>query len=259
MENPAGGIKRPDPQIRRPRRFSEISPPSPKFGFEIFRQNVRPSPKSSFRIFTRPDDFFRNRPDVGKIQFSDFRPARRVFRKSPRPQQISFSGISTGPGFSREWTSCLQNRLSEIPRRPRYFQKTSPRSDLRQNPVDRDPAGTQRSRHPPRNTCATRSTSIRHTTRNHLDRRRPPAARTGPAGRPHTRNLHEGLRHLQAMANRPGIRAVSTGHRCWPGTWAARGKFHDLPTGPHTKLTLRFNTGDRLIPDRVSSSARRIG
>ena len=69
----------------------------------------------------------------------------------------------------------------------------------------------------------------------------------------------EGLRHLEAMANRPGIRAVSTGHRCWPGTWAARGKFHDLPTGPHTKLTLRFNTGDRLIPDRVSSSARRIG
>ena len=69
----------------------------------------------------------------------------------------------------------------------------------------------------------------------------------------------EGIRSLETMASRLGIKAISTGHDYWPGTEAARDKYHDFPTGPHTKLTLQFNTGDKLTLDCGSSSGKRIG
>ena len=67
------------------------------------------SPKFSFPIFPRPAEFFGNRPGVSKFHFREFPPA---------------------PGVSREWTSRLQNRLSEIPRGRGDFKKPSPRPDL---------------------------------------------------------------------------------------------------------------------------------
>ena len=69
----------------------------------------------------------------------------------------------------------------------------------------------------------------------------------------------QGLRNLEAMAGRLGIKAISTGHGYWRGTEAARNKYHDFPTGPYTKLTLEFNTGDELILDWGSSSGKRLG
>ena len=62
----------------------------------------------------------------------------------------------------------------------------------------------------------------------------------------------EGIRSLETMASRLGIKAISTGHDYWPGTEAARDKYHDflVPPAPwHTKLTLQFNTGDKLTLD----------
>ena len=82
------------------------------------------------------------------------------------------------------------------------------------------------------------------------------ADRTQPA--PTLEEFTESLRSLEAMASRLGIKAVSTGHGYRPGTQAARDKYHDFPTGPHTMLTLQFNTGDELTLDWTSSSGKRI-
>ena len=76
---------------------------------------------------------------------------------------------------------------------------------------------------------------------------------------PTLKDFTQGLRNLETMASRLGIKAISTGHDYWPGTEAARDKYHDFPTGPHTKLTLQFNTGDELTLDWGSSSGKRIG
>ena len=75
---------------------------------------------------------------------------------------------------------------------------------------------------------------------------------------PTIKDFTEGLRNLEAMANCLGIKAISTGHGYWPGTEAARDRVRDLPVGPHTQLTLQFNTGDKLTLDWGSSSGERI-
>ena len=75
---------------------------------------------------------------------------------------------------------------------------------------------------------------------------------------PTLKDFTQGLRNLEAMASRLGIKAISTGHGYWPGTEAGRDRVRDLPVGP-TKLTLQFNTGDELTLDWTSSSGKRIG
>ena len=75
---------------------------------------------------------------------------------------------------------------------------------------------------------------------------------------PTLKDFTQGLRNLEAMANRLGIKAISTGHGYWPGTEAGRDRVRDLPVGPYTKVTLGFNTGDELTLDWTSSSGKRI-
>ena len=75
---------------------------------------------------------------------------------------------------------------------------------------------------------------------------------------PTLKDFTQGLRNLEAMASRLGIKAISTGHGYWPGTEAAGTGSGTFPSAP-TKVTLGFNTGDELTLDWTSSSGKRIG
>ena len=116
---PRGGQNRPSWIFGGPQGFSEIGPAPPKFIFRIFRKTARPSPKSSFRISSRPPGF----------------------QKSGRAHQNRVFGISsTPPGFSKTHHR-RQNSLPGIFVSPRVFQKTPRRHQNRVFGISSTPPG----------------------------------------------------------------------------------------------------------------------